>query len=769
MTRLEPSRIQQARDVFDEAVRLKAAEREAFVRSRLSDRPELLHEILRMLPYIESEEQDGAWSGRPEMPACIGRFRVTGRAPESGACDVYEAWDGTGRVALKVVPAGAAGRAGRLRREAQLLRKVEGPGFARLVEHGVAETPDGPRVEYLALEWVEGERLDAWARGRERDVRDIAGLLATLCERIGTAHRRGVAHGDLKPDNIIVGHDGLPVVLDLGAADSPEMNDGERPGGAGTPAYLAPERRRRLGRPTASSDVFALGVIAYRLIAGVHPGCATDAGVWSGGGAPALSGPAPEARGDLERIVHRALHEDRRARYATAGRMAGDLRRYLAGRPIEPQRSPFLSDLLVLVKRHPTSSAALAGLAVLLALAGVMLWRQSERTLAAQAQAIQARDRLLELAAASSAQTSELMRVSPGQAEARLQAAARAMSILESLAADAGNDPALRLLIAEARIQQAVSLGLGWGPNLGRLDEALRELERAIAELRALPGPPDDRARFALARALMLRWSAKPDQDEQGNPLTADLDESGPMLEALLARRPGDLAVRETLAEWLLLSAMHRWRRDSPDTSAALGMIARGEALLRGGEPGGGPAPGLEEILARLLRHRSIVLRESGDTRAAAHAAEAWRIIEPLADAARSSSWLNLQATQVEMELSLALAAVDPALAEHHASRALARLDRVHETDPTNFPVRRAHAVQPAQGARAMLDAAHADGLSPQARRGLLAVAERWARLSLGRIEMLRDEGRLMPWEKHYADSVRRTLERIEQARRTTP
>lgn len=227
---------------------------------------------------------------------------------EGGMGTVFAARDlRLGRdVAVKVLAPELAGDAesrARLQREARTLAQVSHPNLVTLLDAGEV---DGEC--YLVMERVHGGPLsDALPLPREKAVK----LLLEVCEAVGAAHRLGVVHRDLKPQNILVDEHGHAKVTDFGIARAVE-GGGEpvtRAGGVmGTPAYLAPEALQGAA-PDPRADVFSLGVVLYQTLTGKLPH-----GNWA---------PLPPG---LEAIVRRALADDPGERYADAGAMAAALR-----------------------------------------------------------------------------------------------------------------------------------------------------------------------------------------------------------------------------------------------------------------------------------------------------------------------------------------------------------------------------------------------------------------------------------------------------------
>ncbi len=187
-------------------------------------------------------------------------------------------------VALKLLCSGPSSE-GMLRRfasEAELMGRLHHPGIAQIFEAGQEEfqSPEGAvyRLPFLAMEYVRGERLDRWAAAGDRSLSDRLRLFAEVCDAVDHAHRQGVLHRDLKPANILVDEAGHPKVLDFGIAravgsaseaPTPLTTKGQI---VGTLAYMSPEQLDAdSARIDALSDVYALGVILYEMLAGRPP------------------------------------------------------------------------------------------------------------------------------------------------------------------------------------------------------------------------------------------------------------------------------------------------------------------------------------------------------------------------------------------------------------------------------------------------------------------------------------------------------------------
>jgi serine/threonine-protein kinase len=286
------------------------------------------------------------------------------------------------QIALKL-PHGAWRRAGlaeRLAREREILAGLEHPHIARLYDAGVA----GGGRPYLALEWIDGERIDRFADRHGLDVRARVRLVVQVAQAVAHAHAQLVVHRDLKPANILVTSDGVPKLLDQGTAEETALT--QVVGRALMPDYAAPEQLA--GGPVGTAaDQYALGVVLYELLAGVRPpravpslpGGVADAALQAEPPAPSAVAPAERRRalsGDLDTIVRTALAADPAQRHGSVDRFAADLERHLAGRPVLARPIGALERLGKFVRRHRAGVASATALTVAVVLgAGVALWQ----------------------------------------------------------------------------------------------------------------------------------------------------------------------------------------------------------------------------------------------------------------------------------------------------------------------------------------------------------------------------------------------------------
>jgi tetratricopeptide (TPR) repeat protein/predicted Ser/Thr protein kinase len=394
----------------------------------------------RALTTRASESPEAPVQGRPVF---IGRYRIIRLIGEGGMGSVYEAEQAQPRriVALKIIKPGFA-TPEHLRRfelEAQALGRLQQPGIAQIYDAGTTDTDGGPQP-FFAMEFVRGRPLVRFADENRLHTRQRLELMAKVCDAVHHAHQHGIIHRDLKPGNILVEAGGQPKILDFGVArvtDSDTQATRQTDVGQllGTLAYMSPEQV--LADPSEldiRSDVYALGVVLYQLLAGRLPYTVSrrvhEAVQTIREDEPTPLGSVNRTyRGDVETIVAKALEKDKSRRYASAAELAADIRRYLSDDPIVARPASTIYQLRKFARRHRALvGGAAAVFAVLLAGVVVSSWqalragraegaalRERDRATAAEQTATRERDRAL---SAERTATAERQRALDAEAQA---------------------------------------------------------------------------------------------------------------------------------------------------------------------------------------------------------------------------------------------------------------------------------------------------------------------------------------------------------------
>ncbi len=428
---LDANRWERMQAVFERALEAPVHERPAVLDAACGDDPALRREIEAMLAVAAPEHalaierllvtdaSEAAPSADPTIGQRFGAWRVVGVLGHGGMSTVYLAERADRqyeqRVALKIVRGGAFGEPARqFHAERQILARLSHPNIARLLDAGC--TPDGSA--YMVMEYVDGIPLTDYSDAHRLEIESRLRLFRIVCDATQHAHRALVVHRDLKPSNIFVSRTGDVKLLDFGIAkllegDTDSAGGTTRDGRALTPGYAAPEQLRREPVTTAT-DVYALGVVLYELLVGRRPFepatkslfelerllMTTDPPPPSQAIEQALrphsSDPAEVARvrrstparlarrlrGDLDRVVLKALRREPDRRYASAGQLAEEIDRLLEGRPIiaRPDTLSYRTARFVGRNRVPVAASALV--IVLLAVFSVLAVVQARRVTA---------------------------------------------------------------------------------------------------------------------------------------------------------------------------------------------------------------------------------------------------------------------------------------------------------------------------------------------------------------------------------------------------
>jgi serine/threonine-protein kinase len=546
-----------------------------------------------------------------DRPGRIGAYHVVSELGRGGMGVVYLADRADGefqqRVAIKLIGTSDADDPlhQRFLAERQILAGLIHPNIARLLDGGL--TADGR--PYLVMEYVEGLPITTYCDQQRLDLRGRLRLFGDVCAAVQHAHQNLVIHRDLKPSNILVSSDGRVHLLDFGIAKLIDPTASASPAPVTrvesrmmTPEYASPEQVRGESLGT-TSDIYSLGVLLYELLCGCAPYQLTTRSPLEVATAVCEQDPLPPSvratqgyrleqgreeaeaaassrgtsadrlprllEGDLDGIVLMAMRKEPARRYASADMLRQDIDRHLAGLPVLAHRGSRRYRVGKFLRRH--RAEAIAATLVLAALvtglsAAVVQGRRASRE----------RDRAEQALAESTGVTNFLLELfqtgDPGETPpARLTA----LDLLQrgaQRADELSGQPLVRARLLDVVGQMSL--------HLGRLDEAQRRLEQAVALRRAAPGntPADlagslihlarvhrtrneyERARALVNEALDLRRQALPaDHPDTAEALyelgwlTFGTEQERLYRQALtlLAERPSTAARRVTLLQAL--------------------------------------------------------------------------------------------------------------------------------------------------------------------------------------------------------------------------
>ena len=405
------ARLQQLNELLDAALSLPAQERANWLKDLPEHCQPLRPTLSRLLARAELETDDFLRRPVDQLDMAlehdadeaspgdeVGPYRLIRRLGRGGMAVVWlaERTQGVARqVALKLPAIGwVGGLSRRIARERDILASLEHPNIARLYEAG--ETAQGR--PWLAMEFVQGEPLDAYLKRHQPGLRERLALFLELADAVAYAHSRMVVHRDLKPGNILVTPEGRPKLLDFGVAkllmDDDAADGLTRQVGLGvTPDFAAPEQLDA-GLVTAASDVYALGIVLFEMLTEVRPytlghHIGTDLGARLktlqvplpsrvAAGRPRL---AKALRGDLDNIIGMATRKEPERRYSSAEGFAADVRRHLEDRPVLARSPDWRYLAAKFVGRNRTALGMLSAVVISLAVGlvvAVQQWRQAD-------------------------------------------------------------------------------------------------------------------------------------------------------------------------------------------------------------------------------------------------------------------------------------------------------------------------------------------------------------------------------------------------------
>jgi serine/threonine-protein kinase len=521
--------------VLEAALDRPPAERQAFVEAECGADPELCNLVLDLLRSEPDSQRRFAapgvaasraliedLAGRGAVPARIGRYSVIREIARGGMGTVYLAeHEGEGfrqQVAVKVLRRGidTDDVMRRFVTERRILASLSHPGIARLYDGGT--TDDGR--PYLVMEYVDGEPITTYCDRMQLALRRRLELVADVCDAVRAAHANLVVHRDLKPSNILVTADGHVKLLDFGIAKllDPDVDAGHTQTGLYllTPDYASPEQLQ--GDPvTTATDVFQLGMLLFRLLAGRTPvreraaGSARDVPAHPDARRPSMLVGTDEEQeavararattpkqlrrvlaGDLDTIVGKAVRADPSRRYASAEELARDIRRFLAGRTISARPDTPAYRVRMFARRHPWVAPVAA---VLILFSGLYLLtqiRHARQLEAETARALEVQQFLVDLFTSADPYT-------PADPEL-----GRRITVVDAL--DVGTEKLRNSLTDRPAVRAAILSSISQVyQSLGMFDRALPLREEAMALQESEHGPSSREVRDSMGELAIIR------------------------------------------------------------------------------------------------------------------------------------------------------------------------------------------------------------------------------------------------------------------------
>ncbi len=456
------------------------------------------------------------------VPEVIGDYRILALLGEGGMGTVYKAEQLHPQriVALKMIRPGLSSDKvlRRFKREAEALGRLQHQGIAQIYEAGTADSGFGPQP-YFAMEFIQGERLREYALEKRLTTPQRLELMVQVCDAVHHAHERGIIHRDLKPGNILVDTKGQVKILDFGVAlltDSDAQGTRQTDLGqlVGTLAYMSPEQVVADSDDLDTrSDVYALGVILYELLASKMPYATHGKAVHEVVQAIREEEPAPLSavhtsyRGDIDTIVAKALEKDKTRRYASAMELAADIRRHLADEPITARPPSTAYQVRKFARRHKALVAGTVSVFLALVFGVVASTREAVRAHKAELAAEEHRKRADQEATAARAVVDFLQNDLLAQASAANQSSKPDPDITVRTALDRAAARVQGKFAQQPGLEAAIQDTIGRTYyQLGLYTEARKQLERALDLYRRTLGEDDPKTLSTMSRLGRTLW-----------------------------------------------------------------------------------------------------------------------------------------------------------------------------------------------------------------------------------------------------------------------
>ena len=409
---MTPQHWQQVKQLFQSALQYPPDRRAAFLDEACASDPTLRGEVDSLISsYDQADDSIEAMAGDVAAQILaddrgsfigknIGSYKIISEIGSGAMGNVFLAEDPrlNRRVALKLLPAEFAENQDRLRRfqrEARAVSALNHPNILTIHEVGRIDS-----LNFIVAEFIEGETLRNRIRRQRLPVREALGIAIQIASALAAAHKAGIVHRDVKPENIMLREDGIVKVLDFGLAkltqrqlsatdtEAPTLTTLTTDPGTmmGTVNYMSPEQARGL-EVDECTDIFSLGVLIYEMVTGKRPfegDTSSDviAALLMKQSAPMVSH-VSDVPAELEKIVRKCLEKDCKDRY----RSAEDLLNYLehsrrnigsgAALPATPKRNSRAERIVRTFGKHKLDAVAALAV-VVLTVTSVAPWLMSQ-------------------------------------------------------------------------------------------------------------------------------------------------------------------------------------------------------------------------------------------------------------------------------------------------------------------------------------------------------------------------------------------------------
>lgn len=444
-----------------------------------------------MLIGFREPASNQAFDDDATLPVTIGPYRVVRELGRGGMGTVYLAERADEQyqkqVAIKLIKRGMDTDAviRHFWNERQILASFDHPNIARLFDGGTSE--DG--LSYFVMEYVDGVPISDFCDAHALSITERLKLFREVCAAVSYAHRHLVIHRDIKPSNILITAEGLPKLLDFGIAKILQAGEDAQALATMTgmrlmtPEYASPEQVR--GEPvTTASDVYSLGVVLYELLTGRPPYHFKSQSPSEIERVVTQIEPEKPSivakdtvsrslRGDLDNIVLMALRKEPARRYQSVEQFSEDIRRHLETRPVLARADTVSYRAGKFIRRNKIALAA--GSLVLLSLvAGLIVttWeaRREKRRF----------NDVRQLAHSVLFDYHDAIKDLPGATKVRERLVQDGLTYLDSLAKEAGGDPALQRELAAAYERVGDVRGQVFSASLGDRAGALDSYNKAL-------------------------------------------------------------------------------------------------------------------------------------------------------------------------------------------------------------------------------------------------------------------------------------------------